>query len=338
MKKVLVIGGTGAIGRYTTQALLEEGYQVDVLSLDNWVSTNPNLRYMVGPGKDVRHLRQLLTEEKYDGIVDYMIYTTAEFAERFELFLENTGHYIFLSSYRVYADDTVITEQSPRLLDVSTDLEFLGKEDYALIKSRCENILRASKYKNWTITRPSITYSVKRYQCVLWETNILVPRSLNHKPILLPEEALDVESAMTWAGDSGKMFAKLMFNERAMGETFTLSTAEHHPWRYVAQCYSDILGTEFVPTDRETYLKVRSGGQCIRDNYRYQLDYDRLLNRVVDNSKILAVTGLKQEDFMPLKDGLRRELGAADLQREQWLYQPGVNESMDLVLRGGKLD
>ncbi len=336
MKKVLVIGGTGAIGRYTTRELLNEGYRVDVLSLDDLISNHPNLKYMVGPGKDIRYIRNLLETEKYDGIIDFLVYTTAEFADRFEMFLENTDHYIFLSTYRVYADDKVITENSPRLLDVSEDEEYLATEDYSLFKARCENILRASKYRNWTITRPSITYSVKRYQCVLWEGNFLIPRTLQNKKILLPEDALNVQSTMTWAGDSGKMFAKLLFNEKAYCEAFTIATAEHHPWSYVAQCYTDIIGTQFEITDRITYLKVRSGGP-VHPGGVYQLDYDRLLNRVVDNSKVLAVTGLKQEDFMPLKEGLKRELTAIDLTQVKWDTVPIVDELMDRVLRGEKI-
>ena len=41
---------------------------------------------------------------------------------------------------------------------------------------------------------------------------------------------------------------------------------------------------------------------------RYQLCYDRLFNRVIDNSKILRVAGLKQEELMPLRRGLEQEL------------------------------
>lgn len=80
-------------------------------------------------------------------------------------------------------------------------------------------------------------------------------------------------------------------------------------------------------------MKVRSGG-TIHWGCTYQLDYDRLLNRVVDNSKVLRVTGLNQEDFMPLKDGLKRELNAVDLHDVEWSTLPGVNEAMDKVLRG----
>ena len=45
---------------------------------------------------------------------------------------------------------------------------------------------------------------------------------------------------------------------------------------------------------------------------RSQVLYDLLAQRVIDNRKILAATGLKQEDFMPLKEGLRLELQAVD--------------------------
>ena len=44
-KKVLVLGGTGAMGVYVVPELLELGYKVDVLSLDDRKSDHPNLRY-----------------------------------------------------------------------------------------------------------------------------------------------------------------------------------------------------------------------------------------------------------------------------------------------------
>ena len=43
-------------------------------------------------------------------------------------------------------------------------------------------------------------------------------------------------------------------------------------------------------------------------NRRWQLDYARLFDRVVDNSKALAVTGMKQSDMRPLYDGLKMEI------------------------------
>ena len=38
------------------------------------------------------------------------------------------------------------------------------------------------------------------------------------------------------------------------------------------------------------------------------LKYDRLLERAIDNSKILNVTGLKRDDFVSIRDGIKIEL------------------------------
>jgi hypothetical protein len=43
-------------------------------------------------------------------------------------------------------------------------------------------------------------------------------------------------------------------------------------------------------------------------NVRWQLEYARLFRRITDNSKVLALTGLKQEEMMPMYDGLRLEI------------------------------
>lgn len=315
MKKILVMGGTGAIGRHTVKELLEMGYKVDVLSLDDVKSDNPCLNYIKGQGMDIGFMKDILNKGKYDGIIDYLIYPTPQFAERFQMLLDNTEHYIYLSSYRIYADDKVITEKSPRLLDVSEDKEFMTykTEDYALYKARGENILNASKYNNFTIVRPSITYSEYRYQLVTLEADTLIPRTLAGKKIMLPEQARDIYGAMTCAKDSGKMFARLMFNDKAYRETFTISTSEHHKWGEVADIYSKLIGSQFVWVDKMDYIKALSGGDDINKHIQWQLDYDRLFNRVVDNSKILSVTGMKSEELTGLEEGLSEMLNKVDL-------------------------
>lgn len=40
----------------------------------------------------------------------------------------------------------------------------------------------------------------------------------------------------------------------------------------------------------------------------YQIRYDRMYDRIIDNSKVLAVTGLNQSDLSGLHDGITREL------------------------------
>ena len=45
---------------------------------------------------------------------------------------------------------------------------------------------------------------------------------------------------------------------------------------------------------------------------RWQMKYGRLLHRIYDTSKMLRDTGLKQEQFLPLYDGLCRIKKALD--------------------------
>ena len=45
---------------------------------------------------------------------------------------------------------------------------------------------------------------------------------------------------------------------------------------------------------------------------RYQLIYDRLFDRIMDNSKVLEVTGMKQSELTTLYDGLKRELAGVN--------------------------
>lgn len=306
-KKALVLGGTGAMGVYLVPELASRGYEVRVVSLDDVTSDNPLITYTKADSKNIDYLKELL-KEKFDVIVDFMLYSTEQFRERYDILLGNTDHYILLSSYRIYDGSVIpITEAgTPRLLDVSENREFLATDDYSLTKARQEDILVSSGYKNWTIVRPAITYSKRRFQLVTLEAHLVVARAMKGLPVVLPKEARSVQATMSWAGDVAKLFAGLILNPAAYLERFTLATAEHNPWGTVAEYYKEIIGLECVWADTEDYLKIMGGS----NSARYQLVYDRLFDRVVDNSKVLRVAGVKQEDFMPLRQGLEKELTA----------------------------
>lgn len=307
MKKILVLGGTGAMGSYLVPELAKAGYQVDVVSLDKGTSETKQIAYYQADGYNLSFIKRLL-HTTYDAVVDFLIYTTMEFADRFELFLKNTGHYLFLSSYRVYARESgFITETSPRLLDVSEDEEFLKTEDYSLYKAREENILRSSKYQNWTILRPAITYSKRKFQLVTLEAPTVVARAKAGKTVLLPQQAADVYGTMSWGGDVARMIAGLIQNPRAYGEAFTLATSEHHKWKTVAEYYRELIGLRYEWVDTDTYLSFFEGA-ANKNAARYQLIYDRYFDRRVENSKILEAVGMKQEELTGLKEGLQREL------------------------------
>ena len=305
MKKILLIGGTGALGVYLTEETVRMGYDVTVLSMDDMTSDIDNLHYVQHNAQDLEFMKEFV-KNGYDAIVDFMIYKSVEIFKPFaDLYLENTEHYVFLSSYRVYSGEYPITEETPRLLDIEKPADFVCPGEYSIYKAEQEDYIRSTGKKNWTFLRPSITYSKRRFQLTILEGHTFVWRMFKGKTVILPESAMDAQGTLSWAGDFGKAVSRLLFNPKAYCEAFTIGTAEHHTWREIAEMYKRIGGLKYITVDDDTFVN-----EVLRGNVytRQQLTYDRCFNRIIDNTKLLNATGLKQEDFMPLEKGLAMEL------------------------------
>ena len=306
-ERVLVLGASGAMARYMIPFLAENGCQVDGIALDKVESSNPNVKYYQGNAKELPMLREFLSHN-YDAIVDYLTYTTSEIPFYLPQLLDHTDHYIFLSSGRVYDNlEKPVKETSPRLIDSSKDALLLNSDDYCIYKARGENLLFSRPRKNWTIVRPATTYSYLRYQLVTLEAANTVGRAFAGKKVVVPIQAKDKPATLSWGGDAGRMIGKLLFCEAALGEAYNINSAENHTWGEIADYYKDICNLEAVWVDKEDYLNILNPDPY-RMGPRWQLEYARLFDREVDNSKVLAVTGMKQSDMMPLYEGLKREI------------------------------
>lgn len=299
MSRILLLGGTGAIGVYLRDILAKNGHVVYVTT--RMPRQDEGLiRYVQGNAHDLSFTKRILSEIEPDAIVDFMVYGSEEFALRHKTLLMGSKHYLFLSSYRVFNDDKIITEESPRLLDTVHDEQYLKTDEYALCKARSEDCLRQSDFKNWTIIRPGITYSSRRFQLGCLEANTLCYRSLLGLPVIMPSLMRGKETTLTWGRDVALMISKLLLNPKAYGEDFNCATTEHHTWEYVCDIYRHTLGADIRDCSVEDYIKVVGN--------HAQVKYDRLFDRIIDNSKVLEVTGLKQSDLKPLEKGLVKEL------------------------------
>ena len=306
MKSVLLIAGGGTLGRYTAAELLRLGYRVDIICLEDNVSDNERLCYYKGYA-EFEYLKEFLKSRRYNGIVNFIHYEDVNtYKPVHKLLSENTEHLIFLSSYRVYADlEHPITETSPTLYDTVQDEEFLKSEMYAIPKSKAEWFIRnESGTKNHTIVRPVISFSDRRLDIVTVSGRLVLELTKAGKEILLPKEAKNLTAGLDWAGNSGKLIANLLFKEEALGEKFTVSTAQNLTWGEVADIYTELSGAKFNWVDNERYIEEYP---WLKDNL-WILKYDRLFDRKIDNSKILKVTGLKKEDFTSIRDGIKYEL------------------------------
>lgn len=307
MKKVLVLGATGAMGRYLVPELINLGYEVTGVGLEESAPWDLNAKYLQGNAFDKEFIETLL-KEKFDGIVNFMDYGKYNFSEYYKMFLDNTEHYIFLSSCRVYDDkEQPVRETSPRLWDSTEDEVLKASHDYCIYKAQDEDLLSASEYDNWSIVRPATTFSTMRLQLVTLEFKNGVARALAGKKAVLPIQAKDKPATLSWGGDVAKMIARILFKDEAKREAYNVCSAESRTWEEIAEYYRELIGLEVVWVDKEDYLAILSPAG--RMNVRWQLEYARLFRRITDNSKVLALTGLKQEEMMPMYDGLKLEIG-----------------------------
>lgn len=314
-KTVLLIAGGGTLGQYTAQELLKLGYCVDVICLEAHVSRHENLRFFRN-NATLEFLQTFLEDKSYDGIVNFIHYRdVAEYMPVHRLLSAKTKHLIFLSSYRVYADvQSPITEEAPQLVDVVEDARFLSEDDYAVPKSKAEQFIREeSGTKNWTIVRPVISFSSRRLDIVTVSGRKVLEQSAAGHPILLPKVCQSLTAGLDWAGNSGKLIAHLLLKEKAYGEAFTVSTAQNLTWGEIADIYTELVGAKFEWVDTETY---RNADARLRAN-DWILKYDRLFDRQIDNRKILRATGLTENDFVSIREGIRQELENIQAEKER---------------------
>jgi nucleoside-diphosphate-sugar epimerase len=282
--RVLVLGGTGAMGVHLVQLLAEKEIET-IVSSRTIRKASKNIKYIQGNAKDINFLKGLLNE-KWDAIVDFMKYTTSSFNERVNLLLNATTQYIFLSSSRVYTNEIPIEETSPRLLDVSKDQEYLITDEYALTKARQEDILRNSGKNNWTIIRPYITYSENRLQLGALEKEEWLYRAIHGRTIVLSKDINEKKTTLTYGLDVSKGILAIIGNFNALGEIFHITLSENGKimWKDILELYINVLETYLGINPKILFVGLDSFLEC--KPAKYQVLYDRLYDRIFDNTKI----------------------------------------------------
>ncbi len=300
--KVLLLGGTGAIGSYLSDILSKNGIDVFITTRCEKLNCD-RITYITGNALEEKFTVNLLIE-KWDAIVDFMSYDLNAFKSRVDLLLSSTNHYIFLSSSRVYADKKgKIKETTSRLLDVVDDKFYLRTNEYALSKARQENILIQSKYKNWTIIRPYITYGEERLQLGVLEKEEWLYRALNNRTMVFPEDLLLKKTTLTSGYDVSKAISCIVANrDEVSGEIFHITSNISITWGEVLNIYMDELVKHF---GHKPKLKLLPTKKFLKAHPAiYQMKYDRQYDRQFDNTKISKY--IKVENFTPPEDGLRK--------------------------------
>jgi nucleoside-diphosphate-sugar epimerase len=325
-KNVLLLGGTGAIGTHIANILHNNrDYNVTITSR-HYHKSYDNIRFIEGNAQEEMFMRELLGNHKFDAIIDFMIYPTESFKTKVDFLLNSCDQYIFLSSSRVYSNEnSIITEDTPRLLDVCKDKDYLLTDEYALRKAREEDILFKSGKSNFTIIRPYITYSEIRLQLGVLEKERWLYRALQGRTIVVSKDVLERTTTLTYGYDVARGITALIGNPKAYGEVFHITTAEFHKWSEILEVYTNVL--ENFLDHKPKVLVLDEFPYQHKNRPFYQLLYDRHFDRVFDNSKISKF--IDTSTFNPTLEGLRECLETF-LQKQKfreiiWRWEAGYD-------------
>lgn len=324
---ILILGGTGAMGVPLVRQLAQEANVYVTTRRNSPISQNSihKVTYIQGNARELTFLMNVLSQRYWDAVVDFMVWGD-EFAQVAPLMLEATDQYVFISSARVYAQtEELITEDTPRLLDVCTDKEYLKTNEYALAKAREENLLLKSGQKNFTIVRPTITYNKNRLQLGVLEKENWIYRALHGRSIVFSNDIANKLTTMTFGDDVAKGIASLVGKEDARGEIFHITSPRSLLWSEVLEIYLKVLEEHIgyrpnvVMTEKSTNLQFKER--------IYQVIYCRYFNRTFDNSKIANFCNPNEfkQPQEGLGDCLRQFLTAPNFGNIDWVLE-AVND------------
>ena len=293
MSDILIIGGTGNMGRPLVKSLVEGGHRVSVVCRRK-VNEEETLRlanaggvYLYGDAKDRQFMDEVLSRH-FDAIVDFCIYSSKEFRERVNGFLDKTDQYVCLSTAAVYADiPTPKNESSPRYMEVDPPVEGTAKWNwYCYEKARIEDMLHKSGKQNWTIVRPGVTMNANHVGWGLWWNDNWLGRIIRGRRVVVEKDILDFKFSLSSGTQVALLIGAVIGNEKALGEVFNVCSGEVWSWKELLDAYKVIVSK----CGYRLKVSYVNSQDVIKANPRSEYVYTRarLLDRVFDNAKIFS--------------------------------------------------
>ena len=321
--KILLIGGTGRLSLDTTRLCLEKGHQVYLINRGhrNIIKDN-NIHYLIGDINDEQSAEKALGNEKFDVIVDYLVYKLETLRARISFLKNRMEQYVFISSATVYP-------KTDREVDESFQIGNDGW-GYAKEKRLCEEYLRehGSSYPfHYTIIRPYVTYDNRRIPFPIiskqssWN---LIYRIQNDLPLLMPGDGNQLVT-LTSTIDFARGIIALLGNTEAYEEDYNIVGDTVVSWNDVVHAIEKHIGKKAHIVYCDTSVLAKAVPDLAEE-----LVYDKANSHIFCNEKIKSIA----KDFTPcisIEQGMKRTVDYLLANKKEQIFDRSWN-AMENVL------
>ena len=304
---VLILGGTGIIGRELSRVLVAKGHDVFVVSRGAR-RVEDGTEPIVADVYDTEDLQGKIEGLNLDVVVDLVSFNPTQLERMLGIFDCRCGQYMFVSSATVYdgSGDEVITEATPFITDGWS---------YPMAKIACERLLRTTANRTgqvYTIVRPYITYSEQRLSFGIWEMPDVWWRIQGDIPVVIGNETANTQTTLTHAEDLALGMTALMGNEKAYDEDFHITSGENMSWGEVYEMASDVA-TKDLKISKASVVELSAAFPELAGKIG-----DRSMSRIFDNSKLhqacpgLIMKHTVKDDYKILASGADNVVSITD--------------------------
>ena len=229
-RQVLVVGGTGFLGRRIAEHFVADGDQVSVLSRGSGPAPPKGARHIAVDRRQPHALAAALRDHAFDVVVDNVAFSGQDVADLVAVLGGRVGHWLLTSSAAVYANLQVRRPLREHEADLSLRLPpdapdafhtRLG-QTYANGKREAEAVLRDSGLRWTSLRAPVVVGADDRTLRVWW----FVQRVLDGGPILVPDWGPGRLFQVVWSHDFARACVLAAGNSAAFGRAYNVAQAD----------------------------------------------------------------------------------------------------------------
>jgi nucleoside-diphosphate-sugar epimerase len=228
--RVLMIGGTGVIGRCIVDQLLEKQHEVIIFNRrPSVLEFDGKVREILGDRKDADEFRTKMENLEVDIVIDMISFNRPDAELTINTFKNRVQQIIITSSVAVYKRPLKNVPTFEDQEELTDDPSF----DYAYQKAEMERYLHKMIEDHQlpvTILRPSLTFGEGAKNLGVLRQNFgIIDRIKRKKPLVMFGDGTTPFS-FTFAPDLAKAYIGVLGNKASYGKCYHIANPEQHIW------------------------------------------------------------------------------------------------------------